>query len=61
LEDIKKLRQVLNKNFGIQSNLHKDKTSYRLYILMVSKTTFEKTILEYILPSFHYKIDLAAF
>ncbi len=57
LKDIEKLQYVLNKNFGIQSNLHKDKNSYKLYILKVSKTKFENVIKDFILPSFYYKMD----
>ena len=35
VKDVEKLRNALNKNFSIQSNLHKDKGSYKLYILLI--------------------------
>jgi len=57
LKDIEKLKLVLDNNFSIKSNLHKDKNSYKLYIFMESKDIFIKTIEDFILPSFHYKID----
>jgi hypothetical protein len=56
LKDIEKLSKALNTNFTIQSNLHQDRGSYKLYILAESNDIFKKTIEAYIVPCFHYKI-----
>ena len=56
LNDQKKLQQVLRKKFEIYADIHKDKNSYRLYILAHSNDTFLQQIREYIHPKFKYKL-----
>jgi len=56
LKGIERLKKALYQNFSIQSNLHKDRKSYKIYILKESNDVFLKTIVDYIQPCFYYKI-----
>lgn len=57
LTDQKKLQKVLKEKFKIYTNIHKDKSFYRLYILAYSNNTFLQQIREYIHPKFFkYKL-----
>jgi len=56
VKDVEKLRNALNKNFSIQSNLHKDRGSYKLYILKESHENFKKIMQGCVHPCFLYKI-----
>ena len=57
-KSIELLKQALYNNFKIDSNIHKDRSQYKLYILKYSHETFNNTIKNYILPCFSYKILL---
>ena len=56
INDVELLRKALNTNYQIRSNIHKDKVYYKLYILKESNEKLKKTIAEYLLPSFLYKL-----
>lgn len=56
IPDIKRLVNMLNKNFNIKSSIHKNKNSYILYINSESKQLFINTIKPYICDSMIYKI-----
>lgn len=56
LKDVETLRKALNTKHNIKSNIHKDRNSYKLYILKESNETLKKTIIEYLLPCFFYKL-----
>jgi len=52
------LRDVLKEKFGIRTNIHKDKTYYKLYIVTDSTSLFVNLIKPYILPCFEYKLPI---
>ena len=56
LKDVELLRKALNTKHQIKSNIHKDRSSYKLYILKESNEILKKTIIKYILPCFIYKL-----
>ena len=53
------LANVLEKNFGIASTLHKKGKYWNIYIPKLSAIKFVQIIQPYILPSLEYKITLA--
>lgn len=56
IKDVQKLSLVLNNNFSIQNNIHKDRGNYKLYIRKESNELFKKTIESHLLPCFYYKL-----
>jgi len=53
------LQSALDKNFGIQSKLHKKGKYWNIYIPETSVFQFVELVREYIIPSMKYKIALA--
>lgn len=56
LSDNELLRDVLKQKFGIITNIHTDKTYYKLYITTESVPVFIDLVRPYILPCFEYKL-----
>ena len=53
------LREVLEKNFGIDSTLHKKGKWWNIYIPRKSSKRFVELVQPYVIPSLRYKIALA--
>ncbi|PIV46786.1 hypothetical protein COS21_03520 [bacterium (Candidatus Gribaldobacteria) CG02_land_8_20_14_3_00_41_15] len=53
--DNQKLRNCLKANFGLETSLHKDKTSWRIYVLPKSITLLRTLIMDIVLPEMRYK------
>ena len=53
------LREVLEKNFGIDSTLHKKGKWWNIYIPQKSSKRFVELVQPYVIPSLGYKIALA--
>jgi hypothetical protein len=56
-EENERLRKCLAKNFHLETSLHKDKRSWRIYIFPRSAPQFKKLIDKIILPEFKYKLS----
>lgn len=52
-----RLREWLARNFSLETSLHKDKKSWRIYIFPRSVSKFVKLTKEMILPEFKYKLS----
>lgn len=50
------LRNCLEKNFGLKTSLHKDKKSWRIYVLPQSSRLLVNLIADVVLPNFYYKL-----
>lgn len=55
-KDQELLKSALEKKFGVGSNLHKQKTKWRLYIRSDSASRFKEIISPYVRTSFQYKL-----
>lgn len=55
--ELERIQVVLNKKFGIEAKLHKQKEKYlRLYIPSTSAEKFRNIVTPYIIPSLKYKL-----
>lgn len=54
--DNQKLRNCLKTNFGLETSLHKDKTSWRIYVLPKSIALLQELIMDIVLPELRYKL-----
>ena len=57
-KDLGKLQKALEEKFGIKTNLKKEPTGWRLYILSETVAKFVKLINPYILPSMRKKLGI---
>lgn len=55
-EDTKRLMKFLKSHFGLQCSLHKDKTSWRIYILSESVPRFVSLVDKFVIPEMRYKL-----
>lgn len=53
------LKDVLEDRFGIETNIHKDKGMFRLWIKAASMDRLKKLVMPHILPSMLYKFKLS--
>ena len=58
LKDMKLLQKVLLHNFNINSNIHKTRNQYNIYIKKESVKIFNNLILPFMCPSMKYKLHL---
>jgi hypothetical protein len=54
-EDNQRLRGCLKENFRLETSLHKDKESWRIYVLPRSMPCLKGLIFDFVLPELKYK------
>lgn len=50
------LIQALGRKFKFETNIHKDRNNYRLYITAKSRDSFTRIVKPFMLPCFEYKL-----